>query len=251
MMDAPARTREAGRAMPPEDAAPVPRWRRWLGRGALAAATLAVVLAPWWGPPALAGFAFFHLRRVEFEGLRYTAPEALMRELAVDTMASVWDPLDSLVARVRAHPMVVDAHARRRLPNTVIVDVVERTPVALVAGERGLVAVDAAGAILPIDPAGTPIDAPIVARVDASLLDLLDRMREGAPALWLRVSEARLERDGSARLDLDGLALLTRTDVTVARLGDIFPVEADLARRRLRATELDVRFRDQVIARLP
>jgi hypothetical protein len=32
---------------------------------------------------------------------------------------------------------------------------------------------------------------------------------------------------------------------------DILPVEADLARNHLRAVELDLRFRDQVIARQP
>jgi cell division protein FtsQ len=40
-------------------------------------------------------------------------------------------------------------------------------------------------------------------------------------------------------------------DVTVARFKDILPVEADLARNHLRVVELDLRFRDQVIARQP
>jgi len=39
-------------------------------------------------------------------------------------------------------------------------------------------------------------------------------------------------------------------DVTPERLAEIFPVEADLARRQARVAELDLRFRDQVIARL-
>ena len=45
--------------------------------------------------------------------------------------------------------------------------------------------------------------------------------------------------------------VLAAADVTADRLADIVPVEQDLARRNLRATELDLRFRDQVIARLP
>jgi cell division protein FtsQ len=40
-------------------------------------------------------------------------------------------------------------------------------------------------------------------------------------------------------------------EVTVDRFKDILPVEADLARNRLRAVELDLRFRNQVIARQP
>jgi cell division protein FtsQ len=41
------------------------------------------------------------------------------------------------------------------------------------------------------------------------------------------------------------------TNVTLARLGDIDPVQRDLTRRQLHAAEIDLRYRDQVIARLP
>jgi cell division protein FtsQ len=41
------------------------------------------------------------------------------------------------------------------------------------------------------------------------------------------------------------------TDLTADRLSDIIPVEHDLERRQVRVAELDLRFRDQVIARLP
>jgi cell division protein FtsQ len=40
-------------------------------------------------------------------------------------------------------------------------------------------------------------------------------------------------------------------DVSLERLTEIAPVEADLERKQLRATEIDLRYRDQVIARLP
>jgi hypothetical protein len=38
--------------------------------------------------------------------------------------------------------------------------------------------------------------------------------------------------------------------LSVERLADIFPVESDLARRQARVGEIDLRYRDQVIARL-
>jgi len=40
------------------------------------------------------------------------------------------------------------------------------------------------------------------------------------------------------------------SDVGAERLAQVLPVAADLARRHVRATELDLRYRDQVIARL-
>jgi cell division protein FtsQ len=39
-------------------------------------------------------------------------------------------------------------------------------------------------------------------------------------------------------------------DVTLERLAEIEPVQADLERKQLRASEIDLRYRDQVIARL-
>jgi cell division protein FtsQ len=237
-----------GGAAPP---APRPRWRRIARRAGAGAVLLAALTGWWWAPPLLGTLAFFHVRRVEFEGVRHTAPEALLRALAVDTMASVWDPLPPLAERVRTHPMILEAEVRRRLPGTLVVVVLERTPVAFLPGPGGLDAVDATGERLPLDPAGSTIDVPVVDRADTALLALLDRIRQGAPPLWSRLSAAALEADGSARLDLEGVTLRAPTDVPMTRLGDIFPVEADLARRRLRAAELDVRFRDQVIVRLP
>jgi len=46
--------------------------------------------------------------------------------------------------------------------------------------------------------------------------------------------------------------LLVRVPIglSVERLADIFPVESDLARRQLHVGELDLRYHDQVIARL-
>ncbi|MDQ6926477.1 MAG: hypothetical protein M3154_09610, partial [Candidatus Eremiobacteraeota bacterium] len=47
------------------------------------------------------------------------------------------------------------------------------------------------------------------------------------------------------------LLVRTAVDVNPARFAELGPVEADLARRGVRPAELDLRFRDQVVARLP
>jgi cell division protein FtsQ len=46
------------------------------------------------------------------------------------------------------------------------------------------------------------------------------------------------------------LRVRAKVGVSAARLTDIFPVEFDLRRRGARVAELDLRYRDQVIARL-
>lgn len=228
-----------------------PRWTRIARWGLLGTLALTVLGTPWWGPPVLSRFDFFHLRTVEFDGVRYSHPDELMPLLALDTLASVWMPLDSLTARVAAHPMIVSATAHRSLPATIRLTVVERTPVALVPGKAGLVPVDVRGETLPIDPARAPLDVPVITDTDTLLLRVLDQVRQDAPTLWGRLSQARRDGPRDLRFTLGAVTLRSRDDVTVARLGDILSVEADLARRRLRPTELDLRFRDQVIARLP
>jgi hypothetical protein len=51
-------------------------------------------------------------------------------------------------------------------------------------------------------------------------------------------------------LELEKEPVRAMQDVSVERLAEIAPVEEDLARRQLRVAEIDLRFRDQVIARL-
>jgi cell division protein FtsQ len=52
-------------------------------------------------------------------------------------------------------------------------------------------------------------------------------------------------------LELKTVAVRAMLDASLDRLAELEPVEADLARRQLRAAEIDLRYRDQVIARLP
>ena len=236
----PARSGGAGR---------FPRWR--LAAGVL----LAVVLlaSPLWGPHVLGTLAFFRVRKVEVLGLRYTPPGEILDRLQVDTTRSVWEPLEPLVARVAAHPQVAGVVVTRKLPGTLVVDVTERRPVALVPAGATLRAVDERGVVLPLDPSRTPVDAPVVTTPlrETAVYHLLGAMQREAPRLYARISSIRPAGDGALLFQVADLPVRTMTSVTLARLGDIEPVERDLARRQLRAAELDLRYKDQVIARLP
>lgn len=226
-----------------------PTWRLALGV-LLVIATLAT---PFWGPRTLATLDFFRVRKVELLGLRYTPPDEVLERLAVDTTRSVWDPLEPLVARVSRHPQVERVTVTRKLPGTLVVDVTERRPIALVAVGATLRAVDERGVTLPLDPSRTPVDAPVVraARRGTTVYHLLGAMQRDAPRLYARVSSIASVGSDELLIQVAELPVRTMTTVSLARLGDIEPVERDLARRQLRAAELDLRYRDQVIARLP
>ena len=212
---------------------------------------LLLLAAPFWGPLLLRQLSFFKVRKVEIIGARYVSVGEVIERLHVDTTVSIWTPTAPLAARLATHPQVRSVTVRRKLPGTLVVVISENLPVALVPSNDGLRAYDARGVALPIDLARTPIDAPILAQRDVGLLHFLAALRNEAPSLYDRVSEVRIAAADEVVLQVAGTPVRAMRDVSATRLADIEPVEQDLARRGLHAAELDLRYRDQVIARLP
>lgn len=223
-----------------------PRWGRRIG----AVAVLLAIASPWWAPPLLRRMEFFRVRHVEVRGARFTAPREILTRLKADTTVSLWDDHEAALARVREHPQVAEARLSRRFPGTLVVTVREHEPVAFVPAPNGLRAYDPSGRALPLDPSRTPVDLPVVPRADTVLFRLLGEIKAADPAFFRRISEAR--RTGTeVMVQLVDLLLRVPSDMSMDRLPQVLSVEDDLAKRHLRATELDLRFKDQVIARLP
>ena len=225
-----------------------------------------LIMASGWGiRTAARRMAFFHVRRVEIRGTRYLQPSEIIARLKIDTLASLWDDVEPYRERVRRHPQVADVRISRRMPGTLVVTISENLPVALVPTAAGLLPYDSLGKQLPIDPARTNLDLPIVASRDPVLLKLVGAVRATEPEVFARIEEVkRTGRDeillmlsrraggSGASTAQDNQVLRVRVPVglSVERLADIFPVESDLARRQASVSELDLRYRDQVIARL-
>jgi cell division septal protein FtsQ len=231
---------------------------------------IAVIMAAAWGVRAGARqMAFFRVRSVEIRGARYIQPNDIVARLQIDTLMSLWDDLEPLRQRVRRHPQVSEVRLERRPPGTLVVIVQENLPVALVQTASGLQPFDSLGRQLPIDPSRTNLDLPIVASTDPVLLKLVGAIRAAEPGVFARIEEARrVGRDeilltlapraedsavaagASATPQRRSLRVRVPLGLSVERLADIFPVESDLARRQARVAEIDLRYRDQVIARL-
>ncbi len=234
-----------------------PARKRYIRLGAACTAGAAVLF---FGLPRLLGtLDYFHVQTVQLEGARFLTPSAVIAALGADTAASVFDDADRFAAKVEAIPLVAKARVRRRLPGTLVVTIIERTPVALVATPDGFRGVDSAGTRLPIDPALSAFDAPVVlppigprdTAADRRLFNLLGTLRARDPALFDAIEEARRVSPAEWQLRTTRQLVRVTPQVTLARLADIFPIEQDLATRRLRAAELDLRYRNHVIARLP
>lgn len=238
--------------MTDEEVAEPRAWSKRRVRLGIAAVVLVLFVgAPFWAPLLLRQLSFFRVRKVEIVGARYVTAGDILDRLHVDTNASIWDPTGPLERRLASHPQLRRVSVRRKLPGTLVVDIEENSPVALVATSDGMRAYDARGVALPIDLTKTPLDAPVLPRRDVGVLKLLGLLRSEAPALYDRVSEVRVVSADELLIEFDGTPVRTMRDVTADRLAEIDPVEDDLTRRGLRAAEIDLRYKDQVIARLP
>lgn len=238
--------------MTDQDVAETRGWSRSRVRLGIAAVVLVLFVgAPFWTPLLLRQLSFFRVRKIEIVGARYVSAGDIVDRLHVDTNTSVWDPTGPLERRLASHPQLRRVSVRRRLPGTLVVSIDENPPVALVATNDGMRAYDARGVPLPIDLTKNPIDAPVLPRRDVGVLNLLGLLRSQAPALYDRVSEVRVVSADELLIEFDGTPVRAMRDVTTDRLAEIDPVEDDLTRRGLRAAEIDLRYKDQVIARLP
>lgn len=151
--------RKAAKAAPPPRLITLPvDPRRFYTRAAALLAVLVVVASGvtatllgypqrWWENAAVAtADAGFEVRHVEIAGIRHMPRlPVYTAALAGGTNAMLLVDLPGVRDRLRALPWVADASVGRRLPDTLVVEVVERRPVALWQYRQRLVAIDATG----------------------------------------------------------------------------------------------------------
>jgi hypothetical protein len=232
-------------------------WRRWLA-GIVVAGS--VVLAAVMAPDFLRELDAFRVQQVEVSGSRFLEPYAAVEAAGIGEASSVFDDVRAWQAGILALPLVEEVTVRRRLPSTILIEVREVEPVALVAGEE-LVPVDWRGRALALEPAGVVLDLPIVTGAELvdgqlrgqaaeSALQLLSLLHERHPQWANRVSQLEVMATG-VRIVFrgDGPDALVPLDPTPRHLTQLRLAYADLsARGELgRARRIDVRFRDQVV----
>ena len=125
------------------------------GGGVLLAAAVLLVIALGLPARAWAGFVTWtaangwEVRHVELTGAREQERLAIYGAvLSGPTNAMLATDLDDVRARLAALPWVADASVQRRLPDTLVIEVIERKPVALWQYHRHLAAIDINGKVL-------------------------------------------------------------------------------------------------------
>jgi hypothetical protein len=253
------------------------RWFAFWGTVALAVALAGVLSRT---PRALAKVEAFRVTGIRVEGARYLTQEEALKTLALPAQASVWDDTRNWEMRLRHHPLVSRVTVHRRFPGTLVLQVEEREPVALYPAPA-LEPVDRSGRVLPIDPGEHPLDLPIMALAGARGLEALTpaqrrlmaeeihRITQGDPELLARVSDITLDARGDLHARLSGMPPESGSDLNARALDSpvILHFRPGVPHRRIQAalqvledastrfegrrvTDLDLRYEDQVVARL-
>jgi cell division protein FtsQ len=134
---------------------PPTRRQMTIGAGVILAAALLLMIALGLPQRAWAGFVAWtaangwEVRHVELTGAREQDRLAIYGAvLNGPTNAMLATDLDDVRARLTALPWVADASVQRRLPDTLVIEVIERKPVALWQYQHRLAAIDISGKVL-------------------------------------------------------------------------------------------------------
>ena len=225
-----------------------PAWTRRLGTWALAGMTTAVIVAAIlaFRLPQLAGLALgegvggagFTLKRVEITGAERVSRLAIYNvAFDQDSMAMPLVDLAATRARLLRFGWIREARVSRRLPDTLVIDIVERQPVAIWQNNQQLSLIDGDGVVLePVRIDHMP-NLPLVIGPDANrhmgglgaLLQAAPRLRpQIAGATWvgqrrwdIRFQSGELltlpEGDEEARRAITRFAMMDQQDPLLGR----------------------------------
>lgn len=173
---------------------PVETFQRLVGYGAVALIVLlAGAAATIMGVPQAAGVALaemtgragFEVKRIELTGVD-RMERLTVYAIAADqhSMAMPLVDLEKVRSQLMTYGWIADARVSRRLPDTLLIDIVERKPAAIWQNAQKLTLIDATGVELePVSIAAMP-DLPLVVGTDANKqIAALDTLLEAAPAL--------------------------------------------------------------------
>lgn len=197
----------------------------------IAAAGVLGLGVPQWVPRLLATLPAFRVEQVKIVGTQHVPPDEINGLMGLEVDASVWDRVDDVEDRIRAHPMIREATVRRDGMHGLSVVVVEKRPVALVATPE-LRAVNGEGRVLPVEPFEAGLDLPLIQGVTdvqadvvsdplvREMASVLDRLGRADPGFVSVVSQVEPMQGGYGFFMLPaadaGVVLLPRSEPEMA-----------------------------------
>jgi cell division protein FtsQ len=155
----------------------------------------AVALTAWGGHRYLTGSDRFLIRRVLVSGGGY-APEQAIRQVTDGYIRKniFTADLEALQEKLVAQPWIKTAHAKRRIPDTLLIQIEERVPEVLIRIGDSLYLADGEGTVLDrFGPEYADYDFPILTGLDRAGRDTLRRKIRAGAALVNYLYRARSE----------------------------------------------------------
>lgn len=215
---------------------------------------------------AVSSLDTFRVTEVDIVGLESVERGEVLALLDVTLDDSVWEDLGVWEARLAGHPLLKEARVTRRIPGTLIVELVERRPVAL-APNPVLEPVDDEGVFLPLDPAVRRLDLPVLVTRDLpapgsrllpsrerTLAAEVARLMDADTSFLQRVSEVEWGTDRNTvviRWSEPEVTFLLSAGASPRRLREGLAVLRDALDRDMGSVPavIDLRYADQVLVR--
>jgi cell division protein FtsQ len=238
------------------------RLARWMfGLFAASAAVLALVALE---VPAKVGTAAgeavgeagFRVRSVDVQGIQRMDSKPVF-EIAVDQKSMAMPLVDVAAIRERLlhYGWVKDARVSRRLPDTLVIDIVERKPAALWQDQQQLSLIDAEGVVLDRVPISAMPDLPLLIGPGANAQSRnLDRLLAEVPTLRPQLESASWV--GKRRWDLhfqsgETVALPEGTAEAKAALVKLAKLDKSSGVLGRGIVRVDLRIPGKMVVRLP
>jgi cell division septal protein FtsQ len=208
----------------------------------------------------------FRVTDVQISGLETLDRGQILALMDVTHETTVWGDLQAWEDRLEQHPLLAEARVRRQMPRTLVVDLVERQPVAL-APTPTLEPVDREGALLPLDPAERRMDLPILDMQEppapgSRLLPMRDRVLAAEVARLMEADTSFLQMVSEvswgpsrntvvARWSEPPVEFLLALGAPASRLREGLAAMADAVAREPEQVPavIDLRYADQVVVR--
>ncbi len=255
------------------------RWASWRGRialalriAAVAAPTLVVALTAYWAFTS-AGGGIFALSKVEYQGLSKLHRSSLDKRIERSLSRNILQlDLEKIRRSVEGASWVKSAVVRRRLPNQLVISVVERRPAAVAQVGSKMMLVDPEGVLLgQLDPGDPLPEGPVVVGLlnptegnavqqnrqrMQMYLQVIQDLSLGEPDYARRVSEVDVS-------NLKRVAVIPSDEPVPVYLGDqqfrrryqVFESQRELyleyKRKHGRIDEVDVSFEKRIIFKTP
>jgi cell division protein FtsQ len=202
------------------------------------------------------GRAGFTVKRIDVVGLKHMDSAPVYEiALAQRSMAMPLVDVDNIRQQLLRFGWVKDARVSRRLPDTLVIDIVERQPAALWQDRDRLALIDSQGVVIDRVPVTQMPDLPLLIGPGANVRERdLNRLLDAAPSLRPQLVSATWV--GGRRWDLalqtgETIALPEGEDVAksaLAKFADLDKSTGLLGRGLLR---FDLRLPGKMIVRLP